>query len=285
MTPDKHLVAFYNQTVIDSLYHIANEFRFQVKSWQFIEDLVGPETLKHDQDINNFIIFAVLNVPVVYLSVQYRMAVFDPKKMWKTLFEANTILIVCQDAAVAQDTFMIKKRSEVLHVHFYSKEIDLEDLAQSPEASNMIQSIKKNTNMLAISRGRKDSDDHISILLQIDCVVLLMTFIRIPELFLIKLCYKLTLTTRKLLDNNWKKKLQVIWQYFNQKNNQQVNNEGCFANDTLINICLGPYTCSGCNQMPKSRLDNKKCARCKSVYYCSKECQASHWNEHKLVCK
>jgi hypothetical protein len=28
----------------------------------------------------------------------------------------------------------------------------------------------------------------------------------------------------------------------------------------------------------------QKCSRCKKVYYCTKECQKSHWTEHKKVC-
>ena len=29
----------------------------------------------------------------------------------------------------------------------------------------------------------------------------------------------------------------------------------------------------------------KKCARCRAVVYCGKECQVAHWSEHKKVCK
>jgi len=29
----------------------------------------------------------------------------------------------------------------------------------------------------------------------------------------------------------------------------------------------------------------KKCASCKLVYYCSKDCQAAHWNVHKERCR
>ena len=29
----------------------------------------------------------------------------------------------------------------------------------------------------------------------------------------------------------------------------------------------------------------KRCNRCKSAFYCSKECQKSHWTKHKLSCK
>ncbi|CAL1385230.1 unnamed protein product [Linum trigynum] len=40
-------------------------------------------------------------------------------------------------------------------------------------------------------------------------------------------------------------------------------------------------TCDNCGKSGK-----KKCTRCKSVRYCSKECQTSHWNSaHKFKCK
>ena len=29
----------------------------------------------------------------------------------------------------------------------------------------------------------------------------------------------------------------------------------------------------------------KRCTACKSVSYCSRECQMAHWTEHKMVCK
>jgi hypothetical protein len=28
-----------------------------------------------------------------------------------------------------------------------------------------------------------------------------------------------------------------------------------------------------------------KCGSCKSVYYCSTECQKKNWEKHKLICK
>ena len=28
----------------------------------------------------------------------------------------------------------------------------------------------------------------------------------------------------------------------------------------------------------------KRCSKCKSIWYCSRECQVSHWPEHKEGC-
>lgn len=42
--------------------------------------------------------------------------------------------------------------------------------------------------------------------------------------------------------------------------------------------------CMGCrNRVPKELL--KKCSACKTVRYCSKECQKKAWRTHKPTCK
>ena len=38
-----------------------------------------------------------------------------------------------------------------------------------------------------------------------------------------------------------------------------------------------------CGQCGK--LSETKCARCKMIYYCSKDCQKNNWKKHKKVCK
>ncbi|KAK6535761.1 hypothetical protein TWF281_000013 [Arthrobotrys megalospora] len=42
-----------------------------------------------------------------------------------------------------------------------------------------------------------------------------------------------------------------------------------------------PNSCGSCHI---SKEDLKKCARCKSEFYCSRECQKAHWKVHKKVC-
>jgi len=60
-------------------------------------------------------------------------------------------------------------------------------------------------------------------------------------------------------------------------------------NDRLLamHARMDQIQCAGCEKKPNLSTeiaDFKKCA-CKTVRYCSKECQAEHWKEHKKQCK
>lgn len=48
------------------------------------------------------------------------------------------------------------------------------------------------------------------------------------------------------------------------------------AESPLAGLCL----CSRCHEM-----GTRKCGKCRVVYYCSKECQAADWENHKEFCK
>mgnify|MGYP005994326719 CR=1 FL=1 len=60
----------------------------------------------------------------------------------------------------------------------------------------------------------------------------------------------------------------------------------------VANFC-GEFTGQGamksnagvCVHCSKPMLKKKRCARCKKVNYCSKECQLNHWPSHRGVCK
>jgi hypothetical protein len=42
--------------------------------------------------------------------------------------------------------------------------------------------------------------------------------------------------------------------------------------------------CSNCNKFPPEIPTLKQCAKCKTAYYCSRECQTKHWKKHKKEC-
>ena len=43
-------------------------------------------------------------------------------------------------------------------------------------------------------------------------------------------------------------------------------------------------TCGSCQTQEQFRGDFSLCSRCKKVAYCSKDCQKSHWKQHKKEC-
>lgn len=44
-----------------------------------------------------------------------------------------------------------------------------------------------------------------------------------------------------------------------------------------------PYICASCDAIISAR-PAPSCSRCKTTYYCNRECQTSHWKYHKKVC-
>lgn len=48
---------------------------------------------------------------------------------------------------------------------------------------------------------------------------------------------------------------------------------------------MASVTASSCGFCGAEKKNLSKCSRCKSVFYCTKECQKSHWKTHKPNCK
>ena len=57
------------------------------------------------------------------------------------------------------------------------------------------------------------------------------------------------------------------------------------VNDKLALCHFARELAKRCHVCHKQADDIKKCACCKSVWYCSRDCQRSHWSEHEATCK
>lgn len=61
--------------------------------------------------------------------------------------------------------------------------------------------------------------------------------------------------------------------------NDEIKQMGdLYSEDYMADIIDKPI----CNKCGKDAI--KKCGRCKSVYYCSRECQVEDWKTHKPIC-
>jgi hypothetical protein len=56
------------------------------------------------------------------------------------------------------------------------------------------------------------------------------------------------------------------------------------ANITVAFNTENKIVCALCHERPEKGIKLSKCSKCLASYYCSKECQKSHWKEHKKVC-
>ncbi|KDR67402.1 hypothetical protein GALMADRAFT_232068 [Galerina marginata CBS 339.88] len=43
--------------------------------------------------------------------------------------------------------------------------------------------------------------------------------------------------------------------------------------------------CYSCGRLPEEKQEFSKCARCRGVFYCSRECQKKDWADHKKFCE
>ena len=90
--------------------------------------------------------------------------------------------------------------------------------------------------------------------------------------------FKLTEEEIKKIGNH------VVANYFENLNKDKLAKELEPVNEIYnldnIEYFMEDPVCAQCG-----KLANSRCSRCKSEWYCSKECQIKRWKEHKTVCK
>ena len=90
--------------------------------------------------------------------------------------------------------------------------------------------------------------------------------------------FKLTEEQIKIIGNN------IVSKYFENLNREKLAKELEPVNEIYnldnIEYFMEDPICAQCG-----KLANSRCSRCKSEWYCSKECQIKKWKEHKTVCK
>lgn len=75
----------------------------------------------------------------------------------------------------------------------------------------------------------------------------------------------------------------AVWMK-DMKNIKCDNNIGDSRGECYLCFLKKEITCcSGCGEMTMNKM--KTCGNCFVTFYCDKECQKSHWAEHKKTCK
>ena len=77
---------------------------------------------------------------------------------------------------------------------------------------------------------------------------------------------------------------KVVKEYFENLTKEKLTKELECVNEIYnmdnIEYFMDDPICAQCG-----KLANSRCSRCKSEWYCSKECQIKRWKEHKNLCK
>ncbi|XP_057328442.1 zinc finger MYND domain-containing protein 10 [Microplitis mediator] len=80
----------------------------------------------------------------------------------------------------------------------------------------------------------------------------------------------------------WKKIARQQSEYFFNKNTEYVQNMAVILSEAydLDKIVIDDYKCVVCNDIA-----TKRCSKCKSIWYCGRECQVKDWTNHKNICE
>lgn len=108
-----------------------------------------------------------------------------------------------------------------------------------------------------------------------DKVVICLDTTELTQLF----CYILRLNSTKIQPSSWLK--ENISRIGTASPCLSTFVRPLYQDGLLNNGELDAITCGKCRKLVKNL---RRCSRCKSVSYCSTECQRAHWPSHKAIC-
>ncbi|KAG0232834.1 hypothetical protein BGW42_007843 [Actinomortierella wolfii] len=90
----------------------------------------------------------------------------------------------------------------------------------------------------------------------------------------------LNLNTYPYFGFGYKVSEEVLFTYMRRYgiNPHRIGKEDALVEDMTVKKCALP----GCRLMKE---DLKQCSKCKSAWYCSKQCQVEDWKSHKTTCR
>ena len=113
-------------------------------------------------------------------------------------------------------------------------------------------------------------------------------------------CKKLLIVFKRIRDcllQMKEKKLALLWIDGMRKYNDEIkklikladkkgiNSQKNQSITMAFNYEIDKIVCTLCHRRSEKDTKMKKCSRCLTAYYCSLDCQKTHWKEHKKVCK
>jgi hypothetical protein len=290
------LSGFFEANVYNICHRVSDKLAMKALPWQFAVDVLGltyEPDIKHCLSGPSNVGIAIIGTRDHVICLSQCLVFFNQNNIFKC--EAGVYIYSNKNEAY-ENILKEHVKSEALGINLYAKEITLKHLLNDAileDPDKIEHSIIKHTHAHGFSQGRKQHTAMRNLLLQFDRVVVNMVMMNMKKdddlmfaRLIIHLCDEWAKNTTDLMRQGWNVWLQELWELYGTlyKSGHGIFTTTKEINQSIYDHFLGNYCCACCGTQPKTRKDHKKCGKCQQIYYCSKECQKNHWNQHKTIC-